>query len=55
MPDILKIIWTLLNVLIILLLLGGFIQSLRWLHKLVELSTTNQKILQQILEELQRK
>ena len=51
MPDIVKIGWTLVNVVILLLIIGVVVQCVRWLHELVQLKRSNQKILQQILEE----
>lgn len=50
-----KVIWTLVNVLIILIITGLFVQCVRWLHELVKLMRSNQKILEQILEELRSK
>lgn len=50
-----KVIWTLANVLIILIITGLFVQCVRWLHELVKLMRSNQKILEQILEELRSK
>jgi|GEM_PF-3134550 len=55
MFDIAKVIWTLVNILIILVIIGLFIQCVRWLHELVKLKRSNQEILQQILEELRSK
>ncbi len=55
MFDILKTGWTLINVAVLLLIIGVFIQCIRWLYELVQLNRSNHKILGQILEELRKR